>query len=672
MLTRPLVRPIVAPLVRSLTAPRRGTGFSPLSLYDPALAEDGFVYNTGNGAKAAFANSIISGKVPVEEGKSYYMALPPEERGLFPQLFFYGGVAGATYIGVAKTAGATFVVPGVDLILGPNGAGATGGVQWLIFTIPLGSGITFFGTHLLTGYLAHDTAYFDRVRKSVTMYAVAKKTDGGNVGVTKAGSTIYVRGALSETKDIVQQIQLSSGNNNTVNVQGARTCDKRIVDDASAWTTGTVLVTQGDSTAPVKINGVYIGGNHGCSAVQEVTATAHGKTVADVGSEWIDTSTRKWYLMKIIDANKLWFLSENLSAYPLWSFASLIAGTTLAHSSGATNTGLITIASRVSTQLWPALQSQTTDVLLDGISLTADGSRIGKSVAIVNTYKITNPAAVVSYVRSQVGGAVQPSFIDPSIASDVERSLAYRYAENGSCEVTDGIRMVNAQTLTYFGATQSEALNFSSKQLWQYVPKVLPKVGTLKTWDFQAQEDISGTFEQLAFVTSDWTDANNPPDRLAQIVKTAGVAEFGLMLGYNPTRGIGVPAVRKTLINEAAFISVAKKQYPEAMNIGPLVAGALYELPAFRSYWSAESAPDATTFAWYRDSSNGHVIVVADFHQNVSMSLLKLPQHLVGMLVSVVDKSASATVHSSVLDANGVPVSITGGYGYVVLQLSTP
>ena len=207
--------------------------------------------------------------------------------------------------------------------------------------------------------------------------------------------------------------------------------------------------------------------------------------------------------------------------------------------------------------------------MLDGITeVTDDGTYLCTTLDIVNSYTIPNVAAVLTYVRSLVGGATQPSFIDSSIAPDVSRCITYRYAENGSCTIIDSVRNYNQLTLGYFGGTQAESLEYTGKQLWQYIPRMTPIVGTVKTWDFQSQENISGTFEMLTIGSSKFTDVNNPPDRMAQIVKTSGVSEFGLMVGFSPVRSVGLPATRKTLISESCFMSALKKQYLKALNGG--------------------------------------------------------------------------------------------------------
>ncbi|MDP9891222.1 hypothetical protein J2W32_000319 [Variovorax boronicumulans] len=838
----------------------------PVNMYDSSLAEDGFVYSFTAGTKQGFPNSIISGKVAVQEGQTYTWSMAGSERGFVPNLYAFSGVAGAGYVGMATVVSGAPVVPGMNPVY--SNAGVDGGVRRVTFTVPVGSGITFVATLLIWNYLAHTTDDFNRIRSSVqlevgaapttfrpyntsigalkesrlpaksqqvngvftiepqrNLYDKANALNGqvlnynsgnpggfpegmtigytpvvegktyvawmgdplgfysghhffcrnaagaylgvspvvganptpsmppssvawvgnnqvtftipvgsgiafvgiriadsvghtvddfnrvvgsvqveentrtayqayspggvpkiskdalpaselppatsiGQLSVTKFGSNLYVRGTFDDTNDIVQLVSLASGNNGTVNVMGARKALKSVTSNSAAWGAGTVLGAQGDSSAPLNYNGTYIGANHGAFVVQEVTASGNDKTGVDVRSGWTDGAGRKWYLLKVVDATKLWLMSENLSAYPAWSFAPAITGTTLTHISDATHTSDITITATATTQLWPCLQGEAVSVLLDSKTpITADGTYYGTTVDIVDSYTIANPAAVLAYVRASAWGVSQPAFNHASIAADVRRTITYRYAENGSCTIIDGVQVLNPLTIGYFGATQLEALTFTGKQLWQYIPRVTPKVGAVKTWNFQAQEDISGSFEQLVMGSGNWSDANNPPDRMAQIVKTAGVAEHGVMVGLSPVRSVGVPALRKTLVNEACFISALRKQYPKAVNIGPLVAGSYYEMVAFRAYWSAAVNPAATACTWYRDGKS--VIVVADFHQNVTLSPLKLPQQFVGLDVAVVDKSAAATVHGNgVVTAGGVLVSVTGGYGYVVLKLS--
>jgi hypothetical protein len=244
------------------------------------------------------------------------------------------------------------------------------------------------------------------------------------LSVTRQANDLYITSGFTPSLNLSQKIVLSTGvafTNDTVNVQGARTAAITQLDDVAAWTGGTVLAAQGDSSAPLHYNGTYIGANHGAFIVKQVTAAGHSKAVQDVGSRWTDGAAVSWYLMRIVDANTLWFVSANLSVYPAWSFASVLSGN-LTHAAGATNTGATTVDSYTTTQLYPCLKKQTKTVLLDGQqTASADGTWRCTALDIVNSYDITNPAAVVAYVAAQVGGATQPDFLHTSIAADVRR-----------------------------------------------------------------------------------------------------------------------------------------------------------------------------------------------------------------------------------------------------------
>ncbi len=658
------------------------------NLYNLANAADGHLTNYSDGTNLVYAPGMAFGKVPVVADTTYTASMTAS-LGFNSNHPLYCYDASGTYLGIDHTIGVTS-----GMANPPTGVVWTGDTK-VTFTIPPGSLIAYVG--FMANYSTHTTDEFNEVVATIQVeegstatsyqryapYGFIYPKDVQNsdtstesvlpLKIAKSSNSVYLLGDFDSTRNIVQKITLQTGvafTNDTINVDGAKTSTKDVEDVIAAWTGGTSLVVQGDDAAPLNYDGTYIGANHGALIVREVTQALHNKTVVDVGSEWTDGAAVKWYLMRIVDVNKLWFVSQNNASYPAWSFVTTITGSTLTHSSGATHTTAVSIDSSALTQLYPCLQGQTKTVLLDGITpVTASGEYRCRTLDVVNAYNVTNPAAVVTYVRSLVGGATQPSFIDSSIAADVRRTITYRYAENGSCEIIDGIRTFNSMNLGYFGATQALPLDHAGKQLWQYIPRTTPIVGTVKTWDFAAQEDISGTFEELHFGAANWTDANNLPDRMAQIVKTAGVAEYGFMVGYSPVRSVGVPALRKTLVTEACFVSALRKQYPKAVNGGTLAANSYYEIVAFRTFWSAVTNPDATAVAWYRDGKS--VIVVADFHQNVTLSKIALPSQFVGMDISVVDKTASATVHgNNVVTPDGILISISGGYGYAVLKLS--
>jgi hypothetical protein len=147
------------------------------------------------------------------------------------------------------------------------------------------------------------------------------------------------------------------------------------------------------------------------------------------------------------------------------------------------------------------------------------------------------------------------------------------------------------------------------------------------------------------------------------------------MTGFSPQRGIGLPATRKTLVNDAMFIATTRKMYPKGISAGgsaiaaPVTAGSVYDAVAFRVFYPCVDVPDATVLAWYRDGLD--VVLVIDFHATVAFKSIPLPSRFVGRSVTVIDKSASFTVHGTgIVSDDGVLVSSSGASGYGVLRLA--
>lgn len=667
------------------------------NLYNPALAENGYIYAYLNGNKSAFPTSAITGRMPVVAGKRYTLTmLTGTNNALFSGLCCWS--SNGTYLGMNSLYGTNPVIPNMDVVTS-NLAGS--GCQRMSFSIPAGSGIAFVGTLLYYAYATHTTEDFDLRRNAIQLEEGSEPTafkaysafpeaiynkpidplklpylvPGSALIVFKKGGDLYIRSCWNESYYLLQKMLIDGDiefDNNVVNFIGARKISSTSLNDIDfTFDNGSILTASADEAAPVLYDGIYTGGRHGVVIV-EVTATNHGKEVKDVGSEWIDASSYKWYIMRIVNANKLWVMSKNLSVYPVWSFRETVIGN-LTHSANATNTAGITVASQQKTQLTPGIQNNVKHIKLDGeYSISADGAYLCKSVDIVESYDIPNPAAVLNYVISCVGGSVQPDFGSSLVTDkDVHFDIIYRFALNGSCTVYHNIYAYRNLTLNYAGFIQSGVLTFTGKTLLQYVPGVNSFVGSLQTWDLAATEDISGTIEQLTLSADRWADPNNPPARMAQIVANGGTNEFGFILGYSPLRGIGMAENRKNLAS-GGFIFTTKKQYPYGVDSssfsgGILPASTLLECVAYRSFYPCTG--NATVLTWYKDGTD--YVVILDYHQNVTQLAVELPAFMIGMSLSVIEQNLNFTLHTgSFVSASGIRISVTGNYGYALLKIS--
>jgi hypothetical protein len=228
--------------------------------------------------------------------------------------------------------------------------------------------------------------------------------------------------------------------------------------------------------------------------------------------------------------------------------------------------------------------------------------------------------------------------------------------------------------MNYLGGIQALPLSYAGKTLLQYVPKLVPIIGTLKTWNLSAVEDITTQVETLTFTSATWADANNPPDKYAQIVKTGSVKNHGFVMGFGLQRGNGVPAVRKIgVASDAGFLNAStRKMYPRLVtNSGfassMMTAGQVVSAVSYRSFYNFDGVPNATVCTWYYDGSD--IIVVFDIHESVTALQIPLPSWMSGLSATVVDASASFSLLTPIATDDGLLVTVTGAYGFASIKL---
>jgi len=677
--------------------------------FNPALAVDGSYHIYSTGALQAFANGIGFGAQEVVEGQTYTWWLPTDKVAMGGVLLCY--TSSGTYLGTHIIQGAYPVAP-----IPPTGVVFSDSFHTVVFTIPVGSGIgkisvnnaltahsaadftaavnsmqLEFGSTKTT-YEPYDSAGALVIKTSTLPPTVALKTDiptqppalierSTATTVVLDGTYAYIRTKWNTTLDLVQRVQYGTTtafNNNVVNPYDVRTIPVATSNTniITAYPSGTFIVSQIDDAAPCQYNFTYIGANHGAAILHQVTATAHGKVVQDVGSRWLN-GANTFTIMRVVDANTLWLLSQNTGT-TYWGFvATSLVGLPLVHVAGATNTATITpTVDVVATQMYPAIRNHVKSIKLDGrTTISASGVYQCEFVDIVNSYEICNPVSVLAYVQSQTGSATQPSFTDNSISTDMRVGVTYRYASNGSLSVVSQYQAKQNVRMNYIGAIQALPLSYSGKSLFQYIPKLNSIVGSLKTWNLSAIEDITTQIETLTFTTATWSDANNPPDRMVQFVKTGATKNHGFVLGYGMQRGNGVPNTRKTAsASDCGFISAStRKMYPKLVtNSGfassMMNAGQVVNSTAYRSFYNFDVVPNATVFTWYYDGKD--IVVVFDIHESVTALSLPLPSWMVGMSATIIDSSASFSLLSPIVMDDGLLVTVTGGYGQASIKLS--
>lgn len=338
-----------------------------------------------------------------------------------------------------------------------------------------------------------------------------------------------------------------------------------------------------DETNPQIINGLYIGSNHGAMGAR-VTSNNHGKTQADVGSVWTDANGTKWDLIRVEDANKLFFLQQK--TYDLatqnFGFSGNIAGP-LTYVSDGVNTDSITITSYSATQTFPSIANveHTFHLVRDGEMIEFDNRTAGVSykadeVVVVEEYDIINPASIAPTLRQNKpeGGYVEA----PSIAVG---EPIFHYKQTITVKADGTIfTEIDHEVLTDLNGYETYGYQFYQRSnpygggTWRQVPGTKEFTdGKGVKWDITTPYEytnVPGTAatnlsvpKSRTLKKADWIDSDVVPSRILDFIRDEdGKNVMGYMTGFLPIYD-GEPSVRKTKTNSNIYMYDEKaKAYP--------------------------------------------------------------------------------------------------------------
>ncbi len=338
-----------------------------------------------------------------------------------------------------------------------------------------------------------------------------------------------------------------------------------------------------DETNPQIINGLYIGSNHGAMGAR-VTANGHGKTQADVGSVWTDANGTLWDLIRVEDANKLFFLQQktyNLATQN-FGFSGAITGP-LTYVSDGVNTAPITIGSSTATQTFPSIANveHTFYLVRDGEMIEFDNRIAGVSykadeLVVVEEYDIINPASIAPALRENKpdGGYVEA----PSIAVG---EPIFHYKQTITVKADGTIfTEIDHEVLTDINSYETYGYQFYQRAnpygggTWRQVPGTKEFTdGKGVNWDITTPYEytnVPGTPSTNLQVpmsrtlkSTDWIDPDVVPSRILDFIRDEdGKNVMGYMTGFLPIYD-GEPSVRKTKTNSNIYMYDQKvKAYP--------------------------------------------------------------------------------------------------------------
>lgn len=322
-----------------------------------------------------------------------------------------------------------------------------------------------------------------------------------------------------------------------------------------------------DEAVPARINNSYIGGNHGYSSAVSVYAPAHGKTVADVGSLWKDESGNLFTLLRIEDADRLLFLSENLGSVTEYRFVTAIEGK-LSYVENGSHRKSILPKSWQRANLTRTIRHKEKKVvaIVDGKEITVYQKTDCDYAEIREEYEIINPATVAESLRNarpRGGYKSQPDLADFGQAM-LSCKLIYRIIEDGTVlTIFDYEKRMDVRFEYFFGVMYQEKIDVYRGGIYRYLPKTLPYLMQEHSFDFSKRVNIFNTPYPNGKLTSEyWADKNSPCDRVVDyFCDEKGKDRLAFSCGYLPVLD-GKPSVRSKGIQSAVMLTSTRKHYP--------------------------------------------------------------------------------------------------------------
>lgn len=342
-------------------------------------------------------------------------------------------------------------------------------------------------------------------------------------------------------------------------------------DQRDIWHMDVFFASNTDEATPCHINGRYIGANHQCDCAVSVYAPNHGKTLADVGSLWVDEKGIKFTLLDI-EEDKLVFLSENVGeSQELYKFSSVTGE--LSYVENGENTSSIRYERQTVGFVSRSIRHKRKRIVgyVNGKEFYVYGGLECDYAEIQEEYEILNPATQsegLRKARPKGGFTEKPNFAEFGDGM-LSYKMTYRIMPDGCVLCIFDVKKLSDVRLDHFmGAMVQEKIDVYGGGIWRYLPKTKPFTTPEGVFDFSnrislAQKEFPVRY---AMTKKDWTDELSPPDRFIDYFKDGqGVDKLGFACGYLPILD-GEPSIRRERIETSMVVVNTRKAYPFFMS----------------------------------------------------------------------------------------------------------
>jgi hypothetical protein len=601
------------------------------NLYNPADADQRRAgkYITSAGAiKTEASWGLVA--VPVTAGQTYTLWTNTTRRaGL---AFYTADPTDANYLSGSY----------IGTVTNPQTVTAPAGAAYMIFNLWSNSIAEPSQVMLNTGSNALEyEAYF-------TPYPVLSEQ---SVNESASGPKLRLRGAGSTTSYIDTPRGATSLRQEFYLWPTASLTDSGLFDFAAITIGGFVIKTATDDTAPVHAMSATLGAGHGYK-MSRLTATAHGKTSADIG-QVLSNGGAEWIIVGIVDANSLYVTARTSDAYATTG--------TFTYVSGGSDTSNVTASAAANEAMFQCYGSRSLSIEVDGIEITDTSGYFPFQDCVVfrETYEIASKTDIAEWFVTNGEG---PHEAEGTIAI----TNTYRYDREGNLTIHSDYLALKAHDLTDIMVLQAQLANTNDGGVDYYIPKAVTATHESTSYDFQLIEDSApAAVWSTAF---DLTPARCEATGILADRMMMLTDNYGFAMGFLPVQDAAVATRRTQVTNKAMEIrNGTRKVYMRLIDKGvtSLVPGDYFSGVAYRTSFVRPSERTAA----YTVRKPGADYLFVDWHDVAAIDRVPVPSDFEGRDFTVVE-SRNCTVVGELTSRLVVDVDCAGDYAYLILKVS--
>lgn len=477
---------------------------------------------------------------------------------------------------------------------------------------------------------------------------------------------LIVRSAFSPTQDVVIRIHYKT-------VSGMPNEEAFLVPKSTPLPDykNYPVMHAGSDDFPAYIIPMYgiLGGNHGSCYGRELTIPEHGMTAKDLGTELTAKGKGCFYLLKIIDKDRLLIHPESQGKTGFPKFESL-NGEPLCRAGRE-----LKYARAKMQQVYPSNRYLENTYLVNGKRPLQEGAEVTCDyLDHVVDYEIVLPEARVALFKNMPG--VEHDFVAPGLPALLNIRTVFRHQANGACVAytkttalcdMPGYKCLGVM-MCWSGAIARE------KQTEFYIPKLKPLHAAGRDKGPALACDFSAVYTMPDAMPVDYnimkTDCLNPEDPPDRFIRLSGdkKREIGVALGYSLFDGVTAKRFKAKDRDPVFYLWWSKKMYPFCITLSNCPKGDVREVLAYRQYFDPQREPDASSFYFHKQRESD--VIYLDFHKPLVKKTIRLPDTMTGKKIVILEHTPSVVLHTEkTVPKDGLCLSISSDYGYIVLKL---